>query len=226
MSAVKEGPKAATGKRLPVVTVGKFGAATRLIERLFAAQSDGFLTKMQEYQSRHREATGRPLTAEEAAKIATGMREVLGDQADSPADLQQSDLYAYDQPGSKELLAAAGLATAPALIDACSRLVALIEMPTATFRAAEDDHELDMALDEAAAKFEDLSLSVARERTVNALAHFGEAAGVGQGEALRSLIQMVLGAWEQAAVRVATEASSGMSQTGLPDLMDGPVPAS
>lgn len=217
--------KTGGGVKLPPVTVGKFQAALLLLERLFESQQESFLTRMQDYRERHREATSRPLTASEAAQYATAMREVLGEQAPSPADLQNSDLYGYDQPGTQELLAAAGLATAPALVDSCRQLVALIEMPSARFRQAQDDDLLPEAIEEAAAQFDDLELAEARDRTMAAISHFSIAAGAGErpGEVIGSLIQTVMGALEQAASRATQSANSSIVS---PEATGGPVETS
>ena len=213
-------------KKLPPVTVAKFEAALLLLERLFEAQQESFLQKMQEHRERHTEITQRPLTAGEAADIAVAMREVLGDQAQTAAELQSSDLYAYDMPDSRELLAAAGLATAPALLSAVRQLVALIEMPSATFKKAHADDLLPEALEDAASKFDDLELVEARKRTTDAVAHFASAAGSGDnpGEVLRALIQTVMGALEQAAIRTTKDAASQLASSMLSvEPTDGPA---
>lgn len=216
----------AGGTKLPPVTVAKFEAALLLLERLFDAQQESFLGRMQEYRDRHREVSQRPLTAGEAADIAVAMKEVLGDQAQTPADLQASDLYAYDMPDSRELLAAAGLATAPALLGAVRQLVALIEMPSVEFKKAHADDLLPEALEEAAGKFDDLELVVARKRTTDAVAHFATAAGSGDnpGEVLRALIQTVMGALEQAAERTMKDTASQLASSMLSvEPTDGPA---
>ncbi len=207
MTAVKQDAgKVTTGKRLPVVTVGKFDALAVMTEQLFEAQRSQFLDSMRQYSDETREASRRPLTAEEAVIAATTMRNVLGDQADSPADMQASDLYAWDRPGSRELLASAGLGTVPALIGALKRFVAVIEMPNTMFVDAWDDDRLDEALEPLVKKFDGLDLKVARERTVAALGHFSDAAGAGgAGEAVRPLIDTVMRAWEEAASRVTAD---------------------
>jgi hypothetical protein len=177
-----------------------------LTEELFKAERSNFLEAMRDYSEESRETTKRPLTADEAVKAAAVMRDVLGDQADSPADMQASDLYAWDRPGSRELLAAAGLGTVPALIGALKRFVAVIEMPNTAFVQAWDEGTVDEAVEPLIAKFDTLDLKVARERTVAALSHFSEAAGAGgAGEAVRPLIETVMRAWEEAAQRVTGE---------------------
>ena len=226
MTTKQKAADTTSAAKLPPITVGKFEAAAVLLERLYEAHQEGFIQRMQDYRDRHREVTRRPLSADEATRYATAMREVLGDQADSAEALQQSDLYAYDEPQAMEVLAAAGLATAPALIDAARQFTALIEMPRDAFAKALDDDRLEEQIAQDAAALNDLTLTEARERAAAALGHFGEQTGAGSGEAVRSLIETVTGALEQAALRVTAETSQRTSSTDSLEPTAGPAETS
>lgn len=201
---------------LPVVTVARFEQALRLIDRVYEANVDSTLRRLQDYRDRHREVSQRPLTAEEAVRWAAVARDILTEQGEAwePSELQQSGLYEYDQPQAPELLVAAGLATGTALLDACREFVALVEMPADRFREAYDSDMVAEAVAKDAAALAHIELTEAKQRTSAALAHFAAFQDGEPGEVLRSLIQTVTGAFEQAVIRTMRETSQQGSATG------------
>lgn len=216
---------------LPVVTVARFEQALRLIDRVYEANVDSTLRRLQDYRDRHREVSQRPLTAEEAVRWAAVARDILQQQAEQegaagwePSDLQQSGLFEYDQPQPPELLVAAGLATGTALLDACRQFVALIEMPADRFREAYDSDVVAEAVDQDAQALAHVDLKEAKQRTSAALAHFAAFQDGEPGEVMRSLIQTVTGALEQAVVRTIRETSSPQgSATASAESTGGPA---
>jgi hypothetical protein len=214
---------AAGGKKLPAVTVARFEEALKLVDRIYEANVESSLTRLQDYRDRHRAATQRPLTAEEAVRWAAVARDILKEEPYTPADLQASGLYEYDQPGAKELLVAGGLATGTGLLDACRQFVALMELPATTFVEAYDTDMVQDAVEAAAAKFAHVELQEAKQRTSAALTHFAAFQDGAPGEVLRSLIETVTGALEQAAVRVSAEVSQQLSVTDSVGSTDGTV---
>src|SRR4051794_39764994 len=110
MGNVKQGApsRKAAGASLPTlppVTVARFEESLDLIERIAAEERSGFLREMQDYRDQHREVTRRPLTAGEATQFAAAMAEVYRDEEtpdEVAARLQNSELYAYDDPSSWE----------------------------------------------------------------------------------------------------------------------------
>lgn len=216
---------------LPPVTVARFEESLRLVERIYLSQQEGFLQQMQDFRAQHRDVTQRPLTAEEATRFAAAMSDVLADGTDPAeyaAQLQNSDLYAYEQPGVRDVLIAAGMATAPALVQAAGKFVALMEMAPDRFVACFEDGTLPDAVDEDARALAHVPLAEARARTVAALEHWAAEAGVSSGEALRSLIEAVTGALEQAAARITATNGTGLSElsrssTGSPAPTGGPA---
>lgn len=224
--------KAASRPALPAVTVARFQEALTLLDRLVDEQADLFIDKGQQYRQRHRAGTERKLNADEAAQVAAAMASAVGAEALPPVVLaeavQASDLRAYDEPQPVELLLAAGVATAPAAMQAARRFVALIEMPADTFREARDAGRLGAALDDAIreSEYDDLAgPDGARERAQAALEHFSQASGAGQGKAMGLLIR----AWWQA-MKQAIE-GLGLTQPtssliGSPPSTDGLVETS
>jgi hypothetical protein len=188
--------------RLPPMTVARFKEASLLIERLVSEKTDVFLGNANDYRRKHRELSDpRPLTPQEAAQIAAAMAEVIVNEEDPiayAARVQESELRAYDEPAPQELLLAAGLATAPALMDAVMRLVALVEMDAERFKAAREEESLDDLIKEDAEGLEELDVAVARERAVAALEHVQVATGAGKGEAWGLLVRVVVQAFSQA----------------------------
>lgn len=182
---------------LPPISVAKFEEIGRLVERLIEEKTSVFIDNQQVYRDAHREGTRRPLNAAEAAQIVASLGEALGSELDenplkAVADVQTDGrLFAYDDPQPLELLLAAGISTAPALIDATKRLVALIEMDTETFKQARESDQLDDAIDDAAKETEYEPLPDGRARAARALQHFADSAGVEPGEAMRLLSRVV-----------------------------------
>lgn len=222
----KAGAAEQAAPALPPLTVARFEEALRLVDRLYEANVDTALARLQDYQERHRSATGRPLTAEEAVRWAAVAHDILKHEHHTPAELQQSGLREYDPAGPWELLVAGGLATAPALLDAFLEFVALVEMDADKFRQAYDSDMVAEAVSRDAQQFAHLPITEAKERIRLALEHFTAFQDGEPGEALRSLIQTVTGALEQAVVRVSSETSQRSSSTGSAESTDGRVEAS
>jgi hypothetical protein len=207
---------AAPARKLPPLTVARFEEASKLIEQLVSEKTDVFIEAQNEYRRKHREATDRPLTAQEAAQVAAAMAESLGqDVSDDPgavaAKIQGSGLRAYDEPQGMEILLAAGLATAPALMDVVMRLVALIELSADAFEGAREAELLDEALDSAVDELRKLEVQDARARASAALSHVVEKTGVAPGEAVRLVTRIVGQAMGQALQLHPDLLSSGMS---------------
>jgi hypothetical protein len=210
--------------KLPPVTVAKFEEAGKLIERLVEEHTDVFISAQQRYRDLHRDATRRPLNPDEAAMVATAMAEAFGegDLAAAAARVQASDLHAYDDPDSREVLLAAGAATAPAFIAAARRVVALIEMPNDRFAEACEGESLDEAVDTDAEALLLLGMIEARARAADALAHFADAAGVAEGNVWGLLVDTV---WQPLVDTITAMSSPGRSSslTGSPPSTDGPI---
>ena len=216
--------QATGGERLPVVTVARFEAASKLIEQLVEQNTDTFVEKMHAYRERQRAGTSRALSAAEAAQVAAGLATDLepAERVKVAEDVQASGLRAVDEPSPQEVLLAAGLSTAPAFLDAALRFVALIELDADTFAEAYDAGTLDEALAPAIAVLRELPLEDARVRAAAALDHLGSKAGVASGEGVRLLIQTMWQALQQAANQMAPSLSSGLSSlTGSLEPTDG-----
>jgi hypothetical protein len=142
---------------------------------------------------------------------------------DLAARLQASDLRSFDDPSPKETLLAAGLATAPALMRAVRKFVALIEMPAAAFQDAREGGTLDLELDQVVTSQDDEPLVAARARATRAFEHLAQNVGVSPGEVMASLTTTVWEALEQAAGRIASQPSPELSPslTGSPEPTDG-----
>jgi hypothetical protein len=216
--------KTTGGDGLPVVTVARFEAASRLIEQLVEENTDTFVGKMHAYRERQRAGSSRPLTAAEAAQVAAGLATELAaeERVKVAEDVQASGLRAVDEPSSQEVLLAAGLSTAPAFLDAALRFVALIELPADEFETAYDAGELDAALAPRIKDLRQLPLEDARERASAALDHLGTKAGVASGEGVRLLIQAMWQALQQAANQMAPTISGPSSLTDSHEPTDGP----
>ena len=218
-----EAKKTAGGDGLPVVTVARFKAAMQLMERIVDSNTDLFIAKKQAYREKSREGTSRRLTPTEAASVAAGLADALDEDPVTVAGrVQASELRAVDEPEPLEVLLAAGLSTAPALLDATQRLVALLELPAVDFVVAYDLDNIDAALDEPARELERLPLPEGRERAAAAFRHLAKEADAPSGEALRLLAQAVWQAFNQAAAQMAPSVSSGLSSlTGSLEPTDG-----
>jgi hypothetical protein len=225
-------PRGGGRPALPKVTVGKFEHASRLLERMARENTSVFVAAQAQYLATHREATQRPLKADEAAQVASAMAEAIGtDLAEDPgatvAKIQASGLRAYDEPQPQEVLLAAGVATAPAFLKLVQRFVALIEMPCEDFEQGDVDDRLDEVLDQRVAELRRAELDDARARASRALAHFGAKAGVDGPKAWGILGQTILGSLIEA-TRMSGLTGSGLSSlTGsAPPTADGRVQTS
>lgn len=199
------------------ITVARFEAAMLLLEELVAENTDLFIGKIHEYREKHRAGTDRALSPEEAAQVAAALSVAMTEGRDPvqvAADVQASDLRAYDQPGQTEILVAAGVSTAPAFIKAALRLVALLELPEDEFEAAYDAETLPAAIDGGVKELRKLDLAEARIRAKSALELLAEKSGAESGEGLRSLVQVVWRALNQAVQMGPGESSALSSLTG------------
>lgn len=234
MTATKQGARGkAAGASLPTlppVTVARFEESLLLVERIASQERAGFLGEMQAFRQQHRDVTRRPLTAEEATRFTAAMADAYRDEApeDVASRLQGSELYAYDDPAPRDVLVAAGLATAPAMVRSVRKFVALMELTAGEFEQAYEDDTLQETVDEAAKRLGSVELAEARARTVAAMEHWARQAGVDSGEAMRRLAETVMGALEQAAIRVTAQASPALSHlsTASPEPTAGPAETS
>jgi len=211
MAAPKGASKA--GAQNTKITVARFESAMLLLEELVAENTDLFIGKIHEYREKHRAGTDRALSPEEAAQVAAALSVAMADERDPvqvAADVQASDLRAYDQPGQTEILVAAGVSTAPAFIKAALRLVALLELPEDEFEAAYDAETLPAAIDGGVKELRRLDLADARTRAKTALELLAEKSGADGPEGLRSLVQVIWRALNQA-VQMSPGESSGLS---------------
>lgn len=211
------------GGKLPPVTVARFEQVTTLIERLAQEKTSIFFDAMNSHLERHRAATQRPLTPQEAVGLATTVSGQLGrdDLIDLTAEIQASEIRETgDTPNGNEILLAAGLRTAPAFVDAALRVCALIELPVVEFDAALDADDLDTAISKHAATLRKLQMADARERASAALTHFTtQVGGATPGEAWSLLTSTV---WQ--AVKTAfnqIDGSAFSSPTSSPAPTDG-----
>lgn len=216
MAATKttEGKRAGTKMpALPPVTVQRFEETLKLVERVYESQNEGALGKMQDYLDRNREATRRPITAEEAVHYAGILRNMVEQDVASPAELQNSDLYVAKEPSPQELLIASLASAAPALLDALRGFTALIEMPADVFEQAADGNVLGETIAEHSAALRKISMVEGRERMQAAFAHWGKESGLPSGEAASRLWQAASVALQQAAVTVTRDLSHDESST-------------
>lgn len=225
-AAAQAAPADRRGGLPPFISVTRFVAATELIERLYDENADLFTGRMQDARERARASSRRELTPTEAAQLALSMSDVLSgdvDPVDTAARLQDSGLRAVDEPAPMEVLLAAGVSTAPAFVRAAMRFLALMELDEDQLEEALDAGEIDEVLDDAVKQLRRQDLEDVRNRTREALEMLGRKAGVGQGEALRLLIDTVWQALNQAANQMAPSLSSGLSSlTDSPAPTDGP----
>lgn len=191
--------KAASLPTLPPVSVLHFEHAMAIVEALVGEQTDLFIAAGQDYRRRHREGTGRPLNAMEAAQLTAATADTAGlPPITLTVAYQESDLRAYDEPEPMEILLRSGIATAPAAMESAKRLVALIEMPKDLLIASEDGGTLDADLDATVAEMRGEDLTVARERANRAFAHFAVAAGASPGKTGGLILKAVMQAVDQA----------------------------
>lgn len=189
---------------LAPVTVARLEETGRLLEALFDENVSLFIRKGQDFKERHREATSRQLFADEAAQIAAALAEsdaenvTVEERIGVAAEVQASQLRAFDEPDRNDILLAAGLATAPALMEAVRKVVALVELSAEAFEKASIDGMLRAAIEEHAARLRNIEVTEARARAAAALTHYANAAGYDVGEAWRLPVQAVWQALTQA----------------------------
>lgn len=227
---------------LPPVTVARFEEALALVEELVDEQTDVFVAKGQQYRERHRTGTDRPLTAVEAAQIASVMAQDGLPPVTLAVAVQESELRAYDEPEAKEVLLAAGAATAPAFMGAVKRFIALIEMPAREFQSTREQSEppnadelsdeeveaylaalpsLSEAIDARVREMDNVDLGDARDRANRALEHFAAAAGAASGKALGLMTRALFQALEQAATSLGLTVPQSVSLIGSAPSTDG-----
>lgn len=227
MAAKTAGASGGQSRALPPLTVARFEQCTLLMERLVDENTDVFVGRMQAYRERQRSASSRRLTPDEAAGVAAGLAASLEADADLvqvAEDVQAGELRAVDEPSAHEVLLAAGVATAPAFLNAALRLVALIELPADVFEAAYEDDTLDTAIEDHVKDLRALDLDEARARAVSALDYLSVKAGAGSGEGLRLLTRSVWQALNQAAEQMTPQILSGLSSlTDSAPPTDGPT---
>lgn len=194
---------------LPVVSVARFEEVAKLFEVLVAEKMDVFFAAAHSARQKHRNATSRALSAVEAAQVATGLSR---SDVEAAVLVQRSDLKAYDEPSANEIFVAAGLATAPAFLDACSRVAVLIEMPDDVFEQACESGTLDDEITEARKAWRTLPMPDARARVSAALDHFAKAGGASStGEAWRLLMQIVMQAHQQTVIAMTPSDLSSLT---------------
>lgn len=218
-------------RALPPITVNKMRDAAQLMERRVLEDTSIFSQRIREYRAARATGSERGLTPDEAVQLTSGVIPALveagnTEAAENPEALavkfQNSDLKARDVVPQSEVLLAAGLATAPALLETVSQLVALIEMPAVRYKKAKAEDTLDDAIREDAEAFGDLDLADGRARAAAALEHFQKAAGATAGEAVGLLRDMIGQAIAQATEIDLSEISPFSSLTGSPPPMGGP----
>lgn len=223
-STPRAAPEAARGAGLPPVTVFKLWLAGTLLDRVAREHVDSFADAAQAYAAAHRERSRRPLSAVEAGQVAAGLASLYaGDDPVGVAErLQASSLRADDPPPRRELLIAAGIATAPAFIDSVLSLVALLEMPNDVVESLDEVGGLDDQLAARVRILRRLELADARTRAAAAMDHFAQAAGASSGEALGLIVQTIWKLVHQAVSPISTSSSL----TGSPEPTDGADDAS
>jgi hypothetical protein len=208
MPAAKKPRARSSARPLPVITVARFETALLLIEQLVTEKQDLFLDAAQRFREKHRDISSRALNAVEAAQVAAGL---MRNDVEAAVLVQQSGLRAYDDPAASEVFVAAGLSTAPAFLDASSRLVALIEMPADAFEAAYEADAIGEAINNALVAWRNVPMPEARERATAALDHFAKAGGAtSAGEAMRLVAKVVMQAHQQAVQAMLPSDSSSL----------------
>jgi hypothetical protein len=215
------GGKPAAARTLPPVTVARLLAATERIDGIVEKKADIFAIRGQRYREVWRERSERSLSPDEVAQVAGALGAALGreDVTELLTEVSASDLRTKSDPPRLEVLLAAGLATAPALIDACLEFVALLELPADVFEDADANNDLDAALAEPIVKLRQLELAEANVRARAAFSHLGAAAGTSQGEAV-GLILRALGTSLSTAIGPSSDIKSligSLVPTGGPD---------
>lgn len=181
--ATRKGPAAAA--KLPPVSVARLEAATAQIDKLSVGKIAAFAERAGAYVSAHREHSERDLDPMEAGQIAAAFGAALGrgDVTELLAEVQASGLRTRSDPPRGEVLLAAGLATAPAFVEACLQFVALIELDEDAFETAFEMDNIEMALVEPIRVLRRLPLREANVRARAAFTHLAAEAGMPPGEA-------------------------------------------
>lgn len=217
-AGAQEGAGAAPA--LPPISVSRFQEATRLLERVVNEKVDIFIGHASEYRARHRDATRRELTGNEAAQIAVAASAMFDDTVpfeERATKIQASGLRAHDEVTTDEVLLAAGLQTAPEFVDAVLMVVALLEMPADEFKTARQHDTLQTSLERAAEELGDVDMDVMRDRAKRALAHLAEKAGAPPGEAWGLLGRTVWQALRQGMTHLFPTESTSTSLSGSLD---------
>ncbi len=187
-------PRPAAAPKLPPVTVARLQAAAAQIDGIIVDKANLFAERGGLYVAAFREHSERDLNPDEIAQLAGALGASLGrdDLPELLREVQDSGIRTRNDPPRGEVLLAAGLATAPAFVDACLSFVALIELPADEFEVAFDDGTILLALAEPIKQLRRLGLSEANVRARAAFAHLASEAGQTPGEAV-SLILRALG---------------------------------
>lgn len=225
MTQTKRRPTSRSGaaRGLPPITVAKLQECSALLERLVREKTSIFADNANDYRTQWRATSERVLSAQEAASIAGVLAADLeaGERVKLAELVQGSGLRAQDEPTRAEVLLAAGVATAPAFLDATLRVVALVEMPNADLEQHAEDGTLHDEIKTRAADLQRLELRAARSRADAALQHFAASAGYSAGEVVGVIAQMVQRAMSDAITPLASS-----SLTGSPEPTDGTEDAS
>lgn len=190
--AAKPRPAAATV--LPPVTVMRLQAQTAFIDALVAENVDRFAERAGRYTDAFRERSERDLAPDEVAQIAGALGAAVGrsDLTDLLAEVQAANMRTRSNPPRMEALLSAGVATAPAAIDAVLRFVALTELEPDVFEEASERGNLELALEEPIRALRRLSIGDANVRARAAFNHLAAEAGQSPGEVV-GLILRTLG---------------------------------
>jgi hypothetical protein len=213
-----KGGKPAAARVLPPVTVARRPAAPAQIDTLVEQKADIFAIRGQRYREVWRDRSERSLEPDEVAQVAGALGAALGrsDITDLLAEVSESNLRTKSDPPRLEVLLAAGIATAPALIDACLDFVALIELPADAFEQASDAGTLFLALEEPVRALKRLELAEANQRARAAFSHIAAAAETTPGEAV-GLILRALGTSLSTAIGPLSDSGSligSLARTG------------
>lgn len=210
-----------TAPALPPVTVARLQAATTQIDGLVDKNVDVFAARAGRYVDTFRERSERDMAPDEVAQIAGALGAALG-REDIPellAEVQGGNLRVRSDPPRIEALLAAGLATAPAFVDACLEFVALIEMSADEFEQANENRQLELAIVEPVRELRRLGLRDAKTRVRAAFEHLASEAETTPGEAL-GLIAKVLGTALSEAIGPLSQYASltgSLARMGGPD---------
>jgi hypothetical protein len=221
---------AAAEPQLPKLTLGKFDEAAQLLERMARENVTTFVEAQSEFLEAHRESSKRPLSHDEAVQLAAAAADAMDADptqlATAAAQLQASDLRAYDQPQVKDVLLAAGAATAPAFLQLAKRFLALIELPTEAFEQAREDDTLEQLLDTVCDELDREGLAEVRARAGRAFGYFAQEAGIAGPKVWATLVETIMGALAQAARMSGLEASASSSLTSSAERTEAEPPDS